>query len=77
MELDLPEVFAEGLSANLQEYLSEELPESRDIDTDISKKISGYLQEAENQAMEALRKAQAGCRQLDILEENSVNAEME
>ena len=76
-ELDLPEVFAEGLSANLQEYLSEELPESRDIDTDISKKISGYLQEAENQAMEALRKAQAGCRQLDILEENSVNAETE
>ena len=56
---------------------SEEPPESRDIDTDILKKISEYLQETENQAMEALLKVQKGCRRLDILEESAAKSETE
>ncbi|HBA48993.1 MAG TPA: hypothetical protein DCZ91_14590 [Lachnospiraceae bacterium] len=104
-ELNLPEVFAEGLpgklpeglreelpgklpeglreelSGKLPEGLREELPEtlpgSWDMDADIRKKISDYLQEAEKQALDALHKAQAGCRRLDTLEKNAANAETE
>ena len=65
------------LELDFPETIKEELSEKRDDETDVHKRMSDYLQEAQNQASEALRQAQAGIRRLEALEAEAEEAEKE